>query len=505
MEMKNIEIEPYKSKRHLNYILFIGVFSFISIALQGADAPIVTIGTIQDAVPGQLVTVPITVTGFANIGSFYLYLEYDYSKIQYSSLTKNPGLTGNYDINDIDLKNGTHRIIMSYSGGINGINLPDGSSIVDFVFNYTAGQAELKWNTSRDNYCKYTDPKVNKLNDSPKSSFYFNGEVSGLTPSAPVIDSITQPTYEISTGSVELTGLPSGAWTIDPGAIAGTGPSLTISDLVEGTYNFTVTNADEYTSAPSADVVINALPALDAGENGTLTICEGSTVTEAELFASLGGTPDAGGLWTPILAGAGTYTYTHAAVGGNPEATAQVVVDEKPVLNAGENGTLTIREGDTVSEAELFASLGGTPDAGGVWTPTLAGAGIYTYTLAAIGECPEAIAQVVVNAQPITAIGNIPLNDANGNQGLSLSNYPNPFRNNTKIKYTIPFDGKVSIKLFNHLGQQVMSLVDANQYSGEYSVDCNFETLKSGVYIARIMLVGNAENVVATIKLSVLD
>ena len=121
-----------------------------------------------------------------------------------------------------------------------------------------------------------------------------------------------------------------------------------------------------------------------------------------------------------FLAGAGTYTYTHAAIGGNPEVTAQVIVDEKQVLNAGENGTLTIREGETVTEAELFASLGGTPDAGGAWTPALAGAGTYTYTHAALGECPETTAQVVVNATPITAIGYIPLNDKNGNQGLSI-------------------------------------------------------------------------------------
>ncbi len=499
--MKNIEIEPYKSKRHLNYILFIGVFSFISITLQGADAPVTNVGSIKDAVPGQQITIPVTVTGFTNIGSFYLYLEYDYTKLQYSSVTKNPLLTGNFNINDMDLGDGTHRIIMSWSGAVYGTTLPDGSSIVDFVFKYISGVAELKLNTSRDYYCQFTDPNVVILNDSPKSTYYINGEVSGLYPSPPVIGKITLPTAEVSTGSVELTGLPSGNWSIDPGAIAGTGPLLTISDLVEGTYNFTVTNADGYTSAPSADVVINAQPVFNSGENGTLTICEGSTVTEAELFASLGGTPDAGGTWSPILAGAGTYTYTHAAVGGNPEATAQVVVDEKPVLNAGENGTLTINEGETVTEAELFASLGGTPDAGGVWAPTLAGAGIYTYTHAAVGGCPEATAQVVVNAQPITAIGNIPLNDANGNQGLSLSNYPNPFNKNTTLEYIIPVDGRVTIKLYNHLGQEVISLVDATQSAGKYIVNGNFSGLSPGVYIARLKLTGNMTNLTETVRL----
>ena len=139
---------------------------------------------------------------------------------------------------------------------------------------------------------------------------------------------------------------------------------------------------------------------LDPGTAGTLTICEGETVTDTELFTSLGGTPEAGGVWTPILAGAGTYTYTHAAVGECPAVSADVVVDEQPALDPGTNGTLTICEGETVTDTELFSSLGGTPEAGGVWTPTLAGAGTYTYTHAAVGECPAVSADVVVDEQP---------------------------------------------------------------------------------------------------------
>ncbi|MEM9144383.1 MAG: hypothetical protein AAGA86_15440, partial [Bacteroidota bacterium] len=45
----------------------------------------------------------------------------------------------------------------------------------------------------------------------------------------------------------------------------------------------------------------------EAGTDGHLTICEGETVTEAQLFDALNGDPDTGGVWTPALAGAGTY------------------------------------------------------------------------------------------------------------------------------------------------------------------------------------------------------
>jgi hypothetical protein len=361
--MKKIEPKPFKSKRHLIYILFIGVFSFISITLQGADAPKTSIDTIKDATPGQKITVPVKVTGFTKIGSFYLYLEYDYSKIQFVSVTKNPLLTGNFNSSDNDLGNGIHRIILSWSGGIYGISLADGSSMVDIVFNYIAGAAELKWNTASDNYCAYTDPAVNRLSDSPKSTFYVNGVVSGLTPSAPVIDSIIQPTYEISTGSVELTGLPSGTWTINPGAISGTGTAHTISGLAAGTYNFTVTNAEKYTSAPSADIVINA--------------------------------------------------------------------------------------------------------------------------------------------QPITAAAIIPLNGPDS-QGLSISNYPNPFKGNTTLEYTLPYEGKVSVNLYNHLGQQVVKLVDATQSAGKYSINGNFSGLSPGVYIARLKLTGKTTDMTETVRMNIL-
>jgi hypothetical protein len=75
-------------------------------------------------------------------------------------------------------------------------------------------------------------------------------------PAAPAVGTITQPTCAVPTGSVLLTGLPSGNWTINPGSIAGSGPSTIISGLAANTYNYTVTNAAGCTSLASADVVI---------------------------------------------------------------------------------------------------------------------------------------------------------------------------------------------------------------------------------------------------------
>ena len=65
------------------------------------------------------------------------------------------------------------------------------------------------------------------------------------------------------------------------------------------------------------------------GTNGSLTICNGDTVTEDELFNSIEGFTTSGGVWTPALAGAGTYTYTIDAFEGCPAASVEVVVTEE--------------------------------------------------------------------------------------------------------------------------------------------------------------------------------
>ena len=41
------------------------------------------------------------------------------------------------------------------------------------------------------------------------------------SPAAPTVGTITQPTCAVVTGSVVLSGLPAGNWTINPGAITG--------------------------------------------------------------------------------------------------------------------------------------------------------------------------------------------------------------------------------------------------------------------------------------------
>ncbi|OOG78800.1 T9SS sorting signal type C domain-containing protein [Flavobacterium sp. A45] len=94
--------------------------------------------------------------------------------------------------------------------------------------------------------------------------------VSVGTLPAPIVGTITQPTCALATGSVALSGLPVGSWTINPGSIPGNTTSTTITGLAANTYNFTVTQST-CTSPATANVVINAQPITPAAPTASVT------------------------------------------------------------------------------------------------------------------------------------------------------------------------------------------------------------------------------------------
>lgn len=68
-------------------------------------------------------------------------------------------------------------------------------------------------------------------------------------------------------------------------------------------------------------------------------------------------------------------------------------------------------------------------------------------------------------------------------EGYSLSqNYPNPFNPSTQISYTIPEQGFVTLKVYNSLGQEIATLVNAAKNAGTHNVSFNAANLASGMY-----------------------
>lgn len=67
-----------------------------------------------------------------------------------------------------------------------------------------------------------------------------------------------------------------------------------------------------------------------------------------------------------------------------------------------------------------------------------------------------------------------------------MQNYPNPFNPSTAIRYTLPYASKVTISVFNILGQKVTDLVNNEQAPGLHEAYWNAYDVASGVYIYRI-------------------
>jgi hypothetical protein len=82
---------------------------------------------------------------------------------------------------------------------------------------------------------------------------------------------------------------------------------------------------------------------------------------------------------------------------------------------------------------------------------------------------------------------------------LLLQNYPNPFNSTTIIRYELPIDAYVVLRVYNALGQEVATLVRGELNAGEHSVNFNAEWIPSGVYFAQM----KAGDVVQRIKMMV--
>lgn len=173
-------------------------------------------------------------------------------------------------------------------------------------------------------------------------------------------------------------------------------PLFTPGTSPPGVYTYTI-------SAPgcpdsSTEVEVTITPNADAGENGSVVLCESNPPTS--LFDFLQGTPEAGGSWTdplgnvfsgefnPASDSPGTYTYTVGSAPCDGSATVEVSVIDVPF--AGNDATVEICS--NAAPTDLFDELPGA-NLGGFWTspsgnvtgstftPGVDETGPYTYTV----------------------------------------------------------------------------------------------------------------------------
>ncbi len=125
-------------------------------------------------------------------------------------------------------------------------------------------------------------------------------------------------------------------------------------------------------------------------------------------------------------------------------------------------------------------------DGGNTWitTPGLNGSGgvmIIPERGYIIGQAGSSVYKLNIQYTVITTVSENTLSSVPSDFSLS-QNYPNPFNPSTKITYALPRSGNVVLKVYNELGKEVSTLVNAFKSAGAYEVTFDASRLSSGIY-----------------------
>lgn len=197
------------------------------------------------------------------------------------------------------------------------------------------------------------------------------------------------------TATPDVAGTYTYSWNIQGNTtVIGTTQTINVCPTSTTTYEVT---ANDGSNSVNGNITVTVENIPNAGTTGNATFC--STDPSSDLYNYLNGSPDVGGTWSPTLASGngifdpgidpdGTYTYTVSNICGSVSTDVIVTTTQGP--NSGIDGAVTLCTSDPA--IDLFGQLGGTPDLGGIWSPSLNSGnntfdpnidpgGIYTYTV----------------------------------------------------------------------------------------------------------------------------
>ena len=93
--------------------------------------------------------------------------------------------------------------------------------------------------------------------------------------------------------------------------------------------------------------------------------------------------------------------------------------------------------------------------------------------------------------QVLTSIGGAAPSPSAPKEFALLQNYPNPFNPSTTSSYSIPKSGIVSLRVYDLLGREASTLVNATQTAGRYTVTFDGSRYASGIYLYMLQAGGS--------------
>ena len=212
----------------------------------------------------DIISIPITVTGFNNIGAVSLAFQFDPGVLEYISAENTAGFPGLFINNPVS---GIISAGGNYSGA-DGISFSGTIVLYTVNFRYLGGSTDLAW-FDNGTSCEYAGPAssaYNVLPDTPQEDYYIDGSVGPCT-AAPTITvgTVTNPTTcggNDGTIPLTFTNVPDGTYTItydDDGSFTGVEVSelvATITGVSAGTYSNLQITVGDNTSALGVNVVL---------------------------------------------------------------------------------------------------------------------------------------------------------------------------------------------------------------------------------------------------------
>jgi hypothetical protein len=181
--------------------LILILFACLTVHLSNADnAPVTKAGMVLNASLNPATsTVPVTVTGFSDIGSFTLSLDYTTGTLTYVSYAVNSAFQG------VTINTSTPgRLVFTWPQSGYGISLPDLTTLltITFTYNTTGACGYLNWydNGNSCKYTKYAGGTYATLTDTPAATYYINGAITNHPAPFTIAPVITNAT----TGSVTV-------------------------------------------------------------------------------------------------------------------------------------------------------------------------------------------------------------------------------------------------------------------------------------------------------------